>query len=1032
MASRNDGLMYRCADTALVRAARHAVLPLPAWPDLTDDSPGQVVRWRTWLRQVWALDAVAEAIEQASPVLARQIEAMCTTASADTRQMRRTVMSVVRYLLRMTGRATPFGLFAGVAPATFGPQPMAAWGEGHRPVARADARWLSDVTVRLEACPNLLQRLPLMANSAAFVRGGRLIVPYPPRPRRSDRAATTEVSLRFTSAVRIVMEAARTPTRFEALAEKVAAEFPAAAPSAVRALITTLVEHGALISSLHAPSGTLDALGHLVEQVEAAGGDDVSQSADLLHRLREIHDGLEEHNRAASVVARRRLRTALREKMAALSTAADQPVAVDLRLDCSVVLPPQVAREAETAASALARLTAFPFGTPAWQRYHNRFFERYGTGSLVPLRDVVDPDVGLGFPEGFLNCGPEPREPVTARDRRLLALAQEAALDGREEILLDEQLIGELQAGDHAAMEVPPHVELRFYLRSTSLAALARGDFGLTVVSPSRGVGTTTGRFIGLLEPDERARAAAVLEHLPVIDPGSLPVQVSYAPLHQSDAHVTRAPALLPATISIAEHRLPGGKVIPLEDVAVGCDRRRLYLASLSRRCRLEPTILHALDLRGHTPPLARFLAEITRSQAAVVTAFDWGAAGYLPYLPRVRYGRTVLSPARWRLHRRDLPGRSAPWPQWEKAVDEWRTRRRAPHTVALTEGDRLLRLDLNQRAHLAVLRAHLDSADVAVLTEVSANDAWLEGHAHEVVVAMTAARAPRWPTVPPVSAARLLTRDHGHLPGASRWLLVKLYMHVERHPEILGRHLGELFTQWDEPPLWWYLRYRDPRWHLRLRIALPTPSEFGAAAGRVSAWAARLRRHGLLSELQFATSYPETGRWGTGPVMDAAEKVFAADSCALAEQFARPDRPHPQALAAANFVAIAAAFTGSTQRGMDWLIRYGNVRVPQSPDRAVLTEAVRLADPTGGWAALRAAPGGTAILAPWQDRDLALTRYRALLDEVGDPGPDMVLDSLLHAHHLRAAGIAKEDERVCVRLARAAALAWRARRSTR
>jgi lantibiotic biosynthesis protein len=54
--------------------------------------------------------------------------------------------------------------------------------------------------------------------------------------------------------------------------------------------------------------------------------------------------------------------------------------------------------------------------------------------------------------------------------------------------------------------------------------------------------------------------------------------------------------------ISVAEYRSPRAGVIALEDLAVGCDGRRLYLASLTRRRRLEPVIQHALDLRAHTP----------------------------------------------------------------------------------------------------------------------------------------------------------------------------------------------------------------------------------------------------------------------------------------------------------------------------------------------------------------------------------------------------------------------------------------------
>ncbi|MGH3992005.1 MAG: thiopeptide-type bacteriocin biosynthesis protein, partial [Pseudonocardiaceae bacterium] len=458
-----------------------------------------------------------------------------------------------------------------------------------------------------------------------------------------------------------------------------------------------------------------------------------------------------------------------------------------------------------------------------------------------------------------------------------------------------------------------------------------------------------------------------------------MPVQLSFAPLTPSDAHVTRAPELLPAVISLAEHRRPTGTVIPLDDLAVACDRRRLYLASLSLGQRLEPTMLHALDLRTHTPPLARFLAEVGRSQATVVTAFDWGAAGRLPFLPRVRYGCTVVSPARWRLDAADLPGRGAPWHGWQETMTAWCARRRLPTAVFLTEGDQLLKLDLGQSAHRVLLRARVDSCGHAILTEAPDRGAhgWFDGHAHEIVVPMTVVQPPWWPRMPPVTASRVIGRDHGHLPGASPWLHAKLYGHRERQAEILAEYLPELLSEWDTPPAWWYMRYRDPECHLRLRIALPNATEFGPAAQRVGAWAARLRRLGLLREAQFATSYPETGRWGTGPVMDVAEEVFGADSRALVAQFAQPSRPHPQALAAANFVAIAIAFTGTTEAGMGWLITHARIASSTAVNRPVLAEAVRLADPAGDWAALRAAPGGRAITEAWRPRHQALSHYR-------------------------------------------------------
>lgn len=1032
MGTRKSRPPYRHADAVLVRAAVHTDLPTSEWPDLTDTTSANVLRWRAWLRGVWAVDAVAAAIEHASPVLARQVGAICASGQPDSKQARRAVLSTARYLLRLSGRATPFGLFAGVASASLGPGLAVRWCDGHRAVAGADAGWLGKVIAQLESVRALRPRLMVVANNVCVVRGGRLVVPYPARLDGELRAAAAEVSVRYTPAVRAALTAARSPIRGDQLAEKVAAEFPSASPSTVAGLLADLLDRGALISSLRAPSTVADAFGYLIDQLAAAGAHDIPEIADLLERLRGIDFGLARHNQSDSAGVQRRIRADIVHRMAVHPTPR-QPVTVDLRLDCTLVLPDAVAREAEAAASALAQLTAHPFGTTAWQSYQERFFEAYGIGALVPVLDVVDPDVGIGFPDGYLGGAPERPAALSDRDGRLLELAQAAALDGVDEIALDAALIADLAHVDLPKARMPPHLELCFQLLAANEESVRRGDFELAIGSVSRGVGTMTGRFLDLLARSDREQAAAVFTRLPTSDPDTVPVQLSFPPLAASAAHVARAPQLLPAVVSVAEHRRPGDLVIPVEDLAVACDGHRLYLASLSLGRRVEPTILHALDLRTQTPPLVRFLAEVGRSQAAVVTGFDWGAASGLPFLPRLRHRRAILSPARWLLAAGELPGRRASWSAWEQALAQWRSRRRLPPSVCLAEGDRRLGLDLQHAGHRAVLRAHLDTAGRAVLTDAPARGAngWFGGHAHEIVMPLMAARPPRWPPVPPVSAARKVGRNHGHPPGASPWLFAKLYGHPDRQTEILAEHLPGLLADWDETPAWWFMRYRDPEGHLRLRIALPDADGFGPAARRVGTWAGQLRCQGLLRDVQFAEYRPESGRWGSGPALAAAEAVFGADSRALLAQFAQRSRPHPFALVTAHFVALAAGFTGNTEAGMTWLINHARTETGIAAGRRVVDDAVRLADPRDDWAALRAEDGGTAIATAFEPRRKALGTYHAhLAGLAGTEGidPDAVLVSLLHAHHLRARGIDPEGERICLRLARSAALAWAAR----
>jgi hypothetical protein len=111
---------FRHVDAAVIRAVGGPTeLALPPWPDLGGEPAARLPQWRAWSRHVRGREAIIEAIELASTVLARRIDQVCD-GQVQPRQARRAVESAVRYLLRLTSRATPFGLFAGVAPAAIG------------------------------------------------------------------------------------------------------------------------------------------------------------------------------------------------------------------------------------------------------------------------------------------------------------------------------------------------------------------------------------------------------------------------------------------------------------------------------------------------------------------------------------------------------------------------------------------------------------------------------------------------------------------------------------------------------------------------------------------------------------------------------------------------------------------------------------------------------------------------------------------------------------------------------------------------
>ncbi|WP_367138431.1 MULTISPECIES: lantibiotic dehydratase [Streptomyces] len=1007
---------YRWQAGALLRATTDpGAWDLPRDLDLFGDSAA--MQGSAWLAAVWRRDEVRDALSAASPALYRQVAEVVAGERSEVRQVRRTVISLVSYLLRWRERPTPFGLFAGIAAAHVSDVPKAMWGPRHRTALRADAQWLASVIASLHQHPQLIERLSVVANGAGQIRGDRYVAPASPTGEHAEALAPLEVSVRHTRPVAAALEAALEPITYSELRTLLAERFPAAPAGRIDAMLGGLVAQNILITSLWAPMTCLDSFGHVCATLDAAKADSIPGIADLVRELYAIRDELAGPVPAdawASI-------SGVAERMRTLSDVSPVPLVTDTSLDCEVQIPEQVAVEAQEAVGVLHRLSPYPFGYPAWRDYHARFRARYGPGAVVPVLDLVA-DSGLGLPVGYLGSGyKSPARELTERDGKLLRLVQQATLEGRGEIILTEPLIADL-AEDEKAQMPAPRAEVSFEIHADSMDAMARGSFRLLVTGTPRPGSSMAGRFAHLLSVRDRAQLADTYQ---AGAPDVVAAQLSFAPRRRRNENVARTVQLLPHVIPLSEHRTSAEGLIPLADLAATVDERRLYLVQLSTGRYIAPRVLHALEAGVHTPPLARFLAEITTARCAVYKSFDFGAAAQLPYLPRVRYKRTVLAPARWLLNARDLPGRNASMDSWETGFEEWRSRMRVPDRVTLAEHDQRLRLDLTHPLHRLVLRARLKVGRRLELREAPTEKelAWI-GRAHELLLPMAATAAP----VPPKSVSvRTIADGAICLPGRSTILAAQIHAHPERYDELLIEYLPELIDGFEGAPQWWFSRHRAmPRpgteHYLALLLKLPEPSAYGQAAERLHDWAGRLHQKRLIARLTLSTYEPQSGRYGFGPVLDAAYGVFAADSAAALAQIrmTAQDEVSPESLTAASLVDLAVSFASSGNDGLHWLVEQ-LPREHDRVDRALRDQALDIADPHGHSATLRALPGGNDVAAAWQTRATMLTAYREHLAAQRDPLT--ALHPLLRLHQVRAVGLSPDVRRITSRLARACAL---------
>ena len=1006
---------FRSAGVALVRASGPGDLGALPWPEGGADA--DVAALRGFIREAWAADGVASAVELASPSLAAVIAVILRRDAISPVKAARVALALARYVVRMRGRATPFGLFAGVALAQVGGPVHSMWQPVPRPAARADGQWLAALVTALEACAPLRYRLRVVANNLITAKVDRLIVTWLPHASSIARKAQVDISLRRTPPAEAALRLAQSPIDVAELSARLAAEFaPVTAPQ-VDMLIGELVACGALVSSLRPPSTVTDGLAHILDVLTATGTAGLPGIAPLLEGLREAHAQLR-RSCAAGL-------SGCADRMWALAEGPAHPVAVDLYLGQQVTVPGCVADEAATAADALARLSPRPRGSAGWREYHARFLERYGPGAVVPVRDLVDPVTGLGLPSHYASLLPESQAPAwSSRDGCLAALAQRAALDGAIEVALDDASINSLAGSREEDARTVPHVDVTVEVRAESTQAADAGEFTIVVCGTGRTAVATSGRFLHLLPRDERDRLAEICRALPTGTDGAMAAQLSFPPHHPRTENVTRVPRMLPYLLSVAEHhdREPGQ--VMLADLAVTADLDRFSLLSLSRRAVVEPVLVCAPAWHA-VPPMARLLFELPRAGCATVGLFDWGGASCLPFLPRLRLGRAVLSLARWRVKADDLPGPEADWDEWTAALADVRQRLKLPDWVSVGAGDRKLRLNLEHAMDLAVLRAHLRSSTTpAVVTESWAPEdhAWCGGRAHEVVIPLAS-------TMRPASAPKLLTRrgqlpvigrEHGHLPG-SEVLSARLYGDPGLFDLVVTGYVPDLVDGWPELSHWWFLRYRDPRHHLRLRLHV---RDYGQAASRLGRWTAVLRRQGLAGDLLLDTYRPEVSRFGGEEAMNAAEVLFAADSAAASVQLGSAGATVPQALTAASLADLAGALLGGRQAGLRWLAGHPRPGSREPLGRAARLQALAM---TSGPDAEDTVPA--AVRRAWHARASAAAEYT---DRIGKHGGDTadVIGSLLHLHHNRVHGYDPASETTTYQLARAAALGHTAPRA--
>ncbi|MEV0150006.1 MULTISPECIES: lantibiotic dehydratase [unclassified Nonomuraea] len=763
------------------------------------------------------------------------------------------------YELRARHRCVPSGVFAGVSPATAGgPVSSMTVGTAHRPRTNPAPGWLSLTCSLLLAEECTFDTAIFTTCPATTRRGSRLEVEG--QAAGDAGAGPGRVTVAATAVTELILTRCGRGASGGQLIETIRGAWPQATPELIRDTVTTLAADGFLLSDLLPADVTDDPLAWLVKQLPAHSRhrEALTGLRDLLHRADQQPPGC-----PGRLTLLRQAR-----QVADQVIQYERPLIVDTVADARIHLADSLLADAAQAAGVLAQVSS---GPDPLDDYHARFVERYGPHRPVPLHEVVDPTLGLGAPtlSQRADRGPQHLQHLAHLLGRALAAGQ------REIVLADADVISLTPAGDQ---ELPPSsAEVYAYVIADSDQDRDQGRFQLAITAITHTAGSSLGRFASLLPADPPG---------PAWEDDSQTCEITVR------TRVAEVAALAPPTgwavaLPIDLPDGPDTDTIPAADVLIVSDGARLHAWSERLGRRLAPMLFSRLTSR-FLPPAAHLL-RLIGEHGRPWQDWEWGALAALPYQPRVRYGATILAPARWRLPAALIASATSAG-RWEEALDAWRAEGAYPpdRVVVTAAGDRRLPLDLERPEDRQLLRRYVRRGLTAVTEQPggpAATRAVVAGpdghHAVEVVIPLAYHR--------PV-ASRPLSQDrlaaarpratHLHLPGGS-WLSCVLPAAPAQHDDLLtalSMWLPQVNHLVDH---WFYLRYDDPRHgpHLRVRFHGQPHALSGQVLPALSAWASDMIAQRLLGDLTLASYDPEIERYGGPDAIGLAEAVFAADS---------------------------------------------------------------------------------------------------------------------------------------------------------
>jgi lantibiotic biosynthesis protein len=827
------------------------------------------------VREVVSRADIREAIYLASPSLYRRMQ-QWEAVEGDFNDIH---VALARYLLRMSYRATPFGLFSGVASGRTwtGPTTLSIPSrERMKRYVQLDALALVDVVRKSESTPIWQSSRPYYRNGTLQVKEDVLIF-FACEIGKNGRRNYKRTEIERSAHVDRLMAIAENGAGFEEMCAALFDEFgDQATEQEVRAFVSKALESQLICAEDLLVLTDVDVLGTLQRRFSGSAeklADDISPLASTLTRA-SCAEGSDEALACYQEVS---------DRLDAwgLPSSSRAPVDVDLHGGDDIgAVSKSVADKVER---VFNKLVFYEQGNARFTNFVNGFIDKFGHEEL-PLLEVADQLGALGFLDEqhsmpyLLNILDERRGASPTMDASFSSqlAARQFLESGRHYLDVSDTAAAREPGGNLTSRSLEVVATIGLWHQGgddplIELKGVSRGAPGKLMGRFAKGNPAIADYLRGQPSPEGHVRA-----------------EIVYLP-NDSAFNVLGRPRIAEFELRLGgpEVNVPG--VLKLDDLVMGVDRRRIYLRSrsLDKLVDLRMSNAHRFN-RPQYLPVYRLLNQIVNQDYDVGFPSLRNAFPSAIFVPGMKCDGIIVSRPIWRFNHEDLQVLAAvPRAKRGEVFDAMRRTRHVPDWVAIAQDDNVLPYFLgNDWMRDDLIRAMLKSTSFE-LTDVYPEGMTpavksLEGaHFHELQLTL------RQPAGHQANVPETAQRSSGNgALLAGDWLYLKVLVGFEKQDALLTA-LRPFVDGWQRNKAidrFFFIRYQDadgPQLRLRFRI----PGE-GRAATRheICALVDQWVISGVASGVLMAPYIREVSRYGGPACIDQCEAIFHADSMAVLE----------------------------------------------------------------------------------------------------------------------------------------------------